>query len=300
MADAPRPVALLTGAGSGLGLKTAVLLAERGLRVFASVRDLSRTEALRAAADGAGVVLEIIELDVTSPPSITAAVDHVLGQAEQIDVLVNNAAVCTIGPLEESTDAEIESIFATNVVGPIRLIRAALPAMRRQGSGRIVNVSSGSAQTRTGVRLLSLYAASKAALHTLTLDLNKELAPLGIRAVLVEGGVSGASKINDRIAERAARFGDDASPYAVAERIAAAQIDAMATRLDDGSAAARMIADACTVADPAIRFPAQAQRPLDWTQRLNDHDFLKLCRLDDVDRIVKRSGLMQSAWRITG
>ncbi|HTQ77180.1 MAG TPA: SDR family NAD(P)-dependent oxidoreductase, partial [Burkholderiales bacterium] len=161
-------------------------------------------------------------------------------------------------------------------------------------------VSSGSAQTRTGVRLLSLYAASKAALHTLTLDLNKELAPLGIRAVLVEGGVSGASKINDRIAARAACFGGDGSPYAIAERIAAAQIEAMTRILDDGSAAARMIADASTVADPAVRFPAQAQRPLDWAQRLNDQDFLKLCRLDDIDRIVSRNGLMQSAWQITG
>jgi NAD(P)-dependent dehydrogenase (short-subunit alcohol dehydrogenase family) len=298
MSDAPRPVALITGAGSGLGLLTAVILAQRGLRVFASLRDLSRAEALRAAAQATSVAIEIIELDVTSPASITAAVDHVLAEAGRVDVLVNNAAVCTIGPLEFSTDEEIESIFATNVVGPIRLIRATLPAMRRQGSGRIVNVSSGSAQTRTGVRLLSLYAASKAALHTLTLDINKELAPLGIRAVLVEGGVGGASKINDAIAERAAGFGGDDSPYAVAERIAAAQITAMTRMLNDGTAAARMIADACTVADPAVRFPPEAQRPLDWAQRLNDLDFLKLCRLEDVDRVVARSGLIQSAWRV--
>ncbi|HEX6095641.1 MAG TPA: SDR family NAD(P)-dependent oxidoreductase [Thermoanaerobaculia bacterium] len=291
-------VVLITGAGSGLGLQASVLLAQRGLRVFASVRDLSRADALRAAAEAAGFAVEIIELDVTSPASIAAAVDRVLTEAGRIDVLVNNAAVCTIGPLEFSTDEEIESTFATNVVGPIRLIRAVLPAMRRQGRGRIVNVSSGSAQTRTGVRLLSLYAASKAALHTLTLDLNKELVPLGIRAVLVEGGVGGASKINDAIAARAAGFGSDDSPYAVAERVAAAQIGVMTRTLDDGSPAARMIADACTAPDPALRFPPEAQRPLDWAQRLNDQDFLKLCRLDDVERVVARSGLTQSAWRI--
>jgi NAD(P)-dependent dehydrogenase (short-subunit alcohol dehydrogenase family) len=293
-------VILITGTGSGIGLLTAVELARRGHRVFASMRDTAKAGPLREKADAAGVGVEVVELDVTSNASVEAAVEQTLASAGRLDVVVNNAAAGAIGPLEFSTDEEVETVFATNVVGPIRVIRAALPAMRRQGAGRIVNVSSGSAQSRTGVRLLSLYAASKAALHTLTLDLNKELAPLGIRAVLVEGGVGGVSKINDELFERVATFGGEESPYVVSERIAAAQIRGMMGTLADGSETARMIADAATALDPALRFPPEAQRPLDWARRLSDQDFMKLCALEDLDRTLNRNGLSQSPWRVTG
>lgn len=291
-------VVLVTGTSSGLGLLTAVELARRGARVFASMRDTSRAGPLREAAAAAGADLDVVELDVTRTASVEAAVERVLGAAGRVDVVVNNAAVGAIGPIEFMSDAEIEGVVGTNLMGPIRVIRAVLPAMRRRGEGRIVNVSSGSARTRAGVRLLGLYAASKAALHALTLDLNKELAPLGVRVVLVEGGVAGPSKINDAIMERVATFGQPGAPYVVAERIAAAQMRWMSRAMPDGSAAAKMIADACTVSDPGVRFPPEAQQPLDWADRLSDRDYLKLCALDDVDRTLSRNRLSESPWRI--
>lgn len=291
---------LITGASSGIGLLTAVELARRGHRVFASMRNTAKAQALQDKANSAGVSVEVVELDVTSTSSVTAAVNQILVNAGRLDVVVNNAATATIGPLEFSTDAEIENIFNTNVMGPIRVIRAVLPAMRRQGAGRIVNISSGSAHTRTGVRLMSLYASSKAALHTLTFDLNKELAPLGIRLVLVEGGVGGASKINDDLLERVDTFDSENSPYSVAERIAAAQMRGLMSSISDGSATARMIADACTIRDVPARFPPEAQRPLDALRRLSDQDFLKLCALEDLDRTLNRNGLSKSPWGITG
>ena len=291
---------LITGASSGIGLLTAVELARRGHRVFASMRNTAKAQALQDKASSAGVSVEIVELDVTSTSSVTAAVNQILVNAGRLDVVVNNAATATIGPLEFSTDAEIENIFNTNVMGPIRVVRAVLPAMRRQGAGRIVNISSGSAHTRTGVRLMSLYASSKAALHTLTFDLNKELAPLGIRLVLVEGGVGGASKINDDLLERVDTFDSENSPYSVAERIAAAQMRGLMSSISDGSATARMIADACTIRDVPARFPPEAQRPLDALRRLSDQDFLKLCALEDLDRTLNRNGLSKSPWGITG
>jgi NAD(P)-dependent dehydrogenase (short-subunit alcohol dehydrogenase family) len=295
-----RRVVLITGAGSGLGLLAAVELARRGERVFASMRDLDKGELLREQARATGAEVELVALDVTSTDSVAAAIEHVVQAAGRLDVVVNNAAVATVGALESSTEHDVTSIFDTNVIGAIRVIRAALPVMRRQGTGRIVNVSSGTAHARAGVRLMSLYAASKAALHTLTLDLNKELAPLGIRAVLVEGGVGGASRMNEALAARVAAFGAADSPYAVAERIAAGQIRGMMHALSDGSAAARMIVEACTVADPALRFPPEAQRGLDSLRRLNDQDFLKLCALEDTVRVLDRNGLSQSPWRVTG
>lgn len=292
-------VVLITGAGSGLGMLAAVELARRGQRVFASMRDTGKGSAVLERAAAAGCGLEVIELDVTAPGSVSNAVERVLAEAGQLDVVVNNAASATVGALESSTEDEVARLFDTNVLGPIRLIKAVLPTLRRQGGGRIVNISSGSAQTRAGVRLMSLYAASKAALHTLSLDLNKELAPLGIRVVLVEGGVGGSSPMNDRLACRVASFGDPASPYVVAERIAATQIRGMLRSMGDGLTSARMIADACLAPDPALRFPSEAQRALDSLRRLGDADFLKLCALEDVARVLDRNGLSQSPWRIT-
>lgn len=297
--QAPGRVVLITGAGSGLGMLTAVELARRGQCVFASMRDTGRGGTVLERAAAAEGRLHVIELDVTVARSVRNAVERVLAEAGRLDVVVNNAASATVGPLEASTEDEVARLFETNVLGPIRLIKAVLPTLRRQGSGRIVNVSSGSAQTRAGVRLMSLYAASKAALHTLSLDLNKELAPLGIRVVLVEGGIGGSSRMNDELASRAAAFGDPASPYVVAERIAATQIRGMLRSMGDGLPSARMIADACLAPDPALRFPPEAQRALDSLRRLSDADFLKLCALEDVPRVLDRNGLSQSPWRIT-
>ncbi len=179
---------LITGTSSGLGLGTAVALATRGERVFASMRDLSRSSDLEREAAKAGVELELVQLDVTDPESVTRAVDGVLAKAGPIDVLLNNAALATQGPLEFATDEEILRIFDANAFGPLRTIRAVLPSMRERGQGRILNVSSPGSNPRSGVRLWSLYTASKAALDAFTLDLCKEVAPLGIEVALVYAG----------------------------------------------------------------------------------------------------------------
>jgi NAD(P)-dependent dehydrogenase (short-subunit alcohol dehydrogenase family) len=291
---------LITGTSSGLGLLTAIELARRGERVFASMRDVSKAEMLRAAAQAAGVTVEVVALDVRGMDSIRSAVRHVLAEAGTIDVVVNNSAVSAIGPLEFASECDVVNIFDTNVVGPIRVIQAVLPAMRTQRSGRIVNVSSGAAHSRAGVRLLSLYAASKAALHTLTLEINKELAPLGIQAILVEGGVGGKSRINDYILKQTDNLARLESPYVIAERIAAVQMRETNRFLSDGHAASKMIADACTINQPAMRFPADAQKSLDWLKRLSDDDYMKLCALQDVETVLKRNGLLQSAWKFIG
>ncbi|MGH8261701.1 MAG: SDR family NAD(P)-dependent oxidoreductase, partial [Steroidobacteraceae bacterium] len=283
----------------GLGRLTAVELARRGLRVFASVRSRGKAESLLQLAKAADAEIDVVELDVRSPQSVLEAVEQVRARAGRIDILVNNAAVAKIGPLEFISEKDAVNVFDTNVLGAIRLMRAVLPLMRAQRRGRIVNVSSGSARTRSGARLLSLYGASKAALHCLTLDINKELAPLGIRAVLVEGGVGGDSKNNDDIMDCVSKLGAADSPYVVSERIAAAQMRMMKRMMTDGSTAARMIAEACTVPDPPLRFPPEAQRPLDWVDQLGDRDFLKLCALDDVEAVLKRNALAQSPWRVT-
>ena len=175
---------LITGTSAGIGLLTAIELCRRGVRVFASMRDTTRADNLLSAARQSGLTVDVVQLDVTSELSVRKAVSRVVADAGRLDVVVNNAGVFTVGPIECADERAVESIFQTNIIGVIRVIRAVLPVMRRQGGGRIVNVGSVCAEPRLGFQLTSLYGATKAALHALTLDLNKELAPLGITSML--------------------------------------------------------------------------------------------------------------------
>ena len=184
-------VLLVTGASTGIGRAAAVELARRGAQVFGTMRDLARVGGLSEAAAASGVTVEAVELDVRSAMSVRACVDHVVAATGRLDVLVNNAAAFVYAPLEFTTDDELAAVVDTNLVGPLRTIRAVLPVMRRQGGGRIVNVGSVASEPKFGLPLSSVYGATKAALHAISLDLNKELAALGIDVVLCEGGIGG-------------------------------------------------------------------------------------------------------------
>ena len=272
---------LITGTSSGLGLATAVELATRGERVFASMRDTSRSRDLEAATSAAGVRLEVIQLDVTQPTSVVNAVKHVLARSGRIDALVNNAGLASLGPLEFTTDDEVQCLFDTNVFGPLRLMRAVLPSMRAQGKGRIINISSIAAHPRMGSRLWGLYAASKAAISTLTLELYKEVAPLGIDVVLLEGQVGGRTNMTDQIGEQMLGFQPESSPYELVEKVVQAQLAVFADgSLPGPSASAEMVADACTIDNVPLRFPPEAQAEGDLSDRLDDEAFVRLASLD--------------------
>src|SRR6476660_393167 len=127
-------VAIVTGASSGIGRATVARLAEQGFQVFGTSRKST------AAATVAGGSL--LELDIKDDASVRAAIDHVQGQAGRIDVLVNNAGHALSGAVEETSDTEFRDIFETNAFGTARMMRAVLPIMRAQQSGRIVNLGS--------------------------------------------------------------------------------------------------------------------------------------------------------------
>lgn len=267
---------LITGTSSGIGLAASVELAKRGERVFASMRDLSKSGHLRAALEEAGVQATILQLDVTDDASVRRAVTDVISAAGSIDVLLNNAGIGAVGPLELTSDEEMLRIFDTNVFGVLRTVRAVLPFMRARGEGRIVNVSSGAAHSRVGIRLWGAYAASKAALHTLTMELLKEVSPLGIEVVLLEGGVGGQTPVWDDVRAKAATF--EGGAYEFNERIATAQISAASGGTDALPGVTKFVADACTVQNPAIRFPAELQAGADAADRLSDAVFARLAR----------------------
>jgi NAD(P)-dependent dehydrogenase (short-subunit alcohol dehydrogenase family) len=169
-------VALVTGASSGIGEATAERLAEAGYRVFGTSR--------RAGPAGERS-FERLTLDVTSARSVDAAVEEVMRRAGRIDVLVNNAGfgVAPAGA-EESSIEQAQSIFDTNFFGIVRMTRAVVPHMRRQGAGRIINI--GSVLGFLPMPYGALYAATKHAIEGYSESLDHELRTRGIRVSVIE------------------------------------------------------------------------------------------------------------------
>jgi short-subunit dehydrogenase len=170
-----RPVAIVTGASAGIGEATARALHAAGYRVFGSSRKLPQSR-LKG--------VEYLVCDVTSDASVEAAVARVLEETGRIDLLVNNAGVGLVGGAEESSIEQAKSLFDVNLFGVIRMTNAVLPAMRRQGSGRIVNLSS--VLGLIPAPFSALYAASKHALEGYSESLDHEIRGSGVRVVLVE------------------------------------------------------------------------------------------------------------------
>jgi len=170
-----RPVAIVTGASGGIGEATARALHAAGYRVFGTYR---RPPATRSPG------IEYLACDVTSDESVKAAVGEVLSKAGRIDLLVNNAGVGLIAGAEESSPEQAKSLFDVNLFGVFRLTNAVLPTMRRQGSGRIVNISS--VMGLIPAPFMALYAASKHALEGYSESLDHEIRATGVRVVLVE------------------------------------------------------------------------------------------------------------------
>lgn len=206
---------LITGASRGIGFLTAKALAERGHRVYASMRNIhSRNQAtagsLRDWAQSKNVFVEPIELDVTSEDSVNKALNVVESQGA-LDVLVNNAGIMPTGLTESFTVEQTQEYFDINLFGIQRTCRAALPAMRSRRSGLIINLSS--AAGRLAMPFFGIYCASKWALEAYTESLHYELQPFGIESILVEPSGHGTDLVNDAPApsdhERTKSYGSE-------------------------------------------------------------------------------------------
>lgn len=158
-------VVLITGVSSGIGRAAALQFVEQGCQVFGTVRNPAKTQALP------GVTL--IEMDVRDDGSIERAVQTVITQAKRIDVLVNSAGVTLVGAAEETSIAEAQTLFDTNLFGILRTVKAVLPHMHAQRAGRIVNVSSVVGFLCSPY--MALYAASKYAVEGLSESLDHEV-----------------------------------------------------------------------------------------------------------------------------
>ena len=234
------PVALVSGISSGIGREIAHKLVGTGFRVFGTVRQAE-------VAGPAGVTL--LRVDVRSDEDVRAAVNAVVDAAGRIDVLVNNAGATLLGAIEETSLEQARELFDVNFFGALRLIRAVLPGMRAQKSGRLIHISS--VLGFLPAPFMGLYAATKHATEAMSETLDHEVRGFGIRSVLVEPGFTRtAFGKNSSLADMPI---DD---YATTRDAVAAKVQGEVERGGDPADIARVMLRAALAKNPRLRYTA--------------------------------------------
>lgn len=180
-------IIFITGTSTGLGISIAVQAAQAGHTVYATMRNLEKRAALDAAAAAAGVILNVLPLDVSDSASVNKAVDDIIAREGRIDVLVNNAGAGFVRTAEQATEAEIQWVMDVNFTGVARCIKAVMPHMRTARSGHIVTVSS--VGGLVGQPFNEFYCAAKFAVEGMMEAMASYITPnFGINFTLVEPG----------------------------------------------------------------------------------------------------------------
>jgi NAD(P)-dependent dehydrogenase (short-subunit alcohol dehydrogenase family) len=230
----------ITGVSRGFGLELARAALGRGDKVIGTVR-----EGRPDLPDTAN--LHVVTLDVANSDAIKPAVEAAFKQAGQIDVIVNNAGYGLLGALETATEEEMARLFAVDVFGPVRVIQAALPHLRTQGSGHIMNITS--IAGRAPGPNSALYAAVKFALEGLSASLAQELAPFGIRVTAVAPGAFRT----DFLSTHSIRKSSVTDDYATTVGKTLAAFDDMAGRqIGDPVRAAKALLDLADATEPPV------------------------------------------------
>ena len=277
-------IALITGSSSGIGFETSLLLARNGIYTYATMRNLSKSQEILDITKKECLPLKVLTLDVTDEKSTQKAIDMVMHEQNRIDILVNNAGYSLVGALEQISMDEIKEEFETNFFGIIKLIQKVLPQMRKQQSGRIINVSS--LAGRIGLPIASAYVSSKFALEGLSESLKYEVQDFGIYVILIEPGVIKTNFIkNLKIGKQVitSENGDVNTssadlPYA---EITQKRISAFKPRFEKGSSAkevADTILEAVTSDKPKFRYIVgqDASKLMEIRKNTSDEEFGKI------------------------
>lgn len=236
-----RPVAVVTGASSGIGKAAALALAASGFDVVGTSRDASRV----APLDG----VTFLDLDVVDDASVAATVGQVMERFGRFDVLVNNAGMGAVGAVEESSLGQARHVFDVNVFGVMRMTKAVLPHLRAQGRGRIINVSSVVGFLPSPY--MAVYAASKHAIEGYTESLDHEVREYGVRALLVEPAYTSTG-----FEANSSRPDTPLPVYADQRRTIDRILAAAIKNGDDPAVVAKVIVAAATDAKPKLRYTA--------------------------------------------
>jgi NAD(P)-dependent dehydrogenase (short-subunit alcohol dehydrogenase family) len=275
-------VALVTGASSGIGEATALRLKELGYVVYGAARRVDRMQHL--TKDG----IRILAMDVTDDASMQAGVDEIIAESGRIDVLVNNAGYGSYGAVEDVPTEEARAQFDVNVFGAVRLIQLALPHMRSQRSGTIVNITSMGGKIHTP--LGAWYHGAKFALEAISDCLRMEVQPFGIDVVVIEPG--GAKTEWAGIAADKLRKTSGHGPYAVQANAMTESMVGKASRKRQSPP--RIIADtiakAVTASKPKTRYAVGfSAKPMIFMRRiLSDRAFDgMICQATGVSKALK-------------
>ncbi|MFE0513383.1 SDR family oxidoreductase [Streptomyces sp. NPDC058964] len=187
-------VVLITGTSSGIGLESAVAAARAGWTTVATLRDPKRADALREAADRAGVTLDIRRLDVTDPASVAAAIEGVVADYGRLDALVNNAGAGHVGTIENETVEDVRRVMEVNFFGVVQTTKAALPHLRASG-GRLITVTSVGGVV--GQPFNEAYCAAKFAVEGYMESLAPVAQRLGVTVSVVEPGAVATEFVNN-------------------------------------------------------------------------------------------------------
>ncbi|SHG42407.1 NADP-dependent 3-hydroxy acid dehydrogenase YdfG [Chryseolinea serpens] len=179
-------IILITGTNSGFGWLAAGSCAALGHKVYATMRDTKGRNADKAKALVQQANIEVLDVDVTQGKSVTDAVATIIAKEGRIDVVVNNAGIYATGIAETFTEDDLDKVMDVDVRGPWRIMRAALPHMRQQGEGLIINISSVSG--RFSSPFMTVYNSAKFAVEGLTEGLHYEVRPLGVDVVMIQPG----------------------------------------------------------------------------------------------------------------
>jgi len=268
------PVAIVTGASSGIGESVCRTLRDNGFEVYAAARRVEQMSGLTDAG------MHVVGVDVTDDTSMVALVDRVVAEAGRIDLLVNNAGYGSYGALEDVPLDEARRQFEVNVFGLARLTQLVLPHMRARRSGRIVNISSMGGKIHEP--LGAWYHSTKFAVEGLSDSLRMELAPFGIRVVVIEPGAIKTEWAG--IAAQHVRSSSADGPYADQARLVAAVLDAGSGEHARGSppeVVAEAVLKAATGRRPRTRYVVGlGARPILVARRvLTDRAFDRVMRI---------------------
>ncbi len=270
-------ICLITGTSTGIGHATALHLARRGYRVYATMRNTAKGDQLGAAAAAENLDLVIETLDVADHQSMLDCVARIMAVEGRIDILINNAGLSSSSPIETYPEDEHRALFEANYWGPVKLTQAVLPAMRERASGAIINISS--VLGRIAWANQGAYCASKFAIEAFSEALAQEVAPFGIRVAIIEPGVT-ASAIFDNTPVHY----DRASPYKTAMRRNGRFYSVGIADATPAEQLAETIEEALTAEQPKLRhavgFGTQA---IPRRAAMNDEEYVALATLADPD-----------------
>jgi NAD(P)-dependent dehydrogenase (short-subunit alcohol dehydrogenase family) len=245
-------IVIVTGSSSGIGLQSALLLARNNFITYATMRSPEKGASIKEAIRKEGLPIRIVQLDVTDDTSVKNAVSNIISEAGRIDILVNNAGYGLGGVLEDLSMEEIKSQYETNLFGLIRVTQAVLPTMRRQRSGRILNISSGNGIF--GFPGASAYVSTKFAVEGLSESIAYELEPFGIKVILIEPGFVTTNFSNSLVIAKKAQ--DPASPYSELMQKIMASAGELAKNASSAELVANVVLDAASNPNPRLRYLA--------------------------------------------